>query len=376
MTIPVSIQRVRPVSAVVTVVLAGMALGCDSPPKEEAAPPPRVVKVAPVETGDVIEQVDLVGELEGAQEVRVSALVSERILAIAVREGDVVKKGALLATLHGDLLAEAERQAQAGLEAALANRDAAQDSLRRIRSLVEGGSAPPAQLESAQTQFRAAEAQVRQLTAGLNQAAAQRSRGRVLSPIDGTVAGIHLREGDLASPGAPVMTVVRTDRLKAVLRVPERNFLRVEEGMKVRVSPLARPDVKVEGVVTVKGSTVDRLTRTGLVEVDLDNSDSRLVAGSAIRAVIEIGRRAEAMLAPAAALLFTTETERTGRAVSFVVENGIARRRDVRIGSRQGESLEILEGLSPGDPLVVEGAHLLRDGVSVKVVEPLVEDAS
>ncbi|WP_257447271.1 efflux RND transporter periplasmic adaptor subunit [Archangium lipolyticum] len=329
----------------------------------------RTVSTAPVEKGSVVESVELVGELQGMEEVRVSPVVPERILDLAVKEGVRVKQGDLLATLHGDLQSEGLNQAQAALEASRANRDAILDNLERTRSLVESGSVTRAQLESLEAQFRGAEAQVRQASAAVAQASAQRNRTTIRSPISGVVAVVHLREGDLAGAGSPVVTVVKSERLKVVLRVPERDFLRVSEGMPVRVSPLARSGQVVEGKVSLKGPVVDRMTRTGLVEVHLDNKEGQLVAGSAVRASIELSRREGVVLVPAEAVLLEGETERTGLATAFVRQGSKAQRRQVRVGARQEDRLEIREGLAGGEELIVHGAHLLRDGNPITLAE-------
>lgn len=345
--------------------LVGALVACSKPgPEAKSAAPAevRTVRVAPVELGEVVESVELVGELQGMEEVRVSTLVPERILSLAVKEGDRVKAGQVLATLQGDLQSEGFNQAQAALEAAKANRDAVEDNLRRTRSLVEAGSAAPVQLEGLEAQARGAAAQVRQAEAAVAQASAQRSRTAIRSPMDGVVATVHLREGDLAAAGLPVVTVVKADRLRAVLRVPERSFLRIREGMPVTLSPLAVPEQQVPATITLKGPVVDRMTRTGLVEVHLDNVKGQLVAGSAIRATVELSRRGGVVLVPAEAVLLESDTERTGRATAFVSDGSKALRRTLRVGARQKDRLEVLEGLAAGEQLIVQGAHFLRDG--------------
>lgn len=359
-------------------VLVGALVACSKPATEAkgaGAVETRTVRVAPVELGEVVESVELVGELQGMEEVRVSTVMPERILSLTVREGDQVKAGQVLATLQGDLQSEGLNQAQAGLEAAKANRDAVEDNLRRTRALVEAGSAAPVQLEGLEAQARAAAAQVRQAEAAVAQASAQRSRTAIRSPMSGVVATLHLREGDLAGAGMPVVTVVKADRLKAVLRVPERSFLRIREGMPATIAPLAVPEQQVQGKVTLKGPVVDRMTRTGLVEVHLDNAEGRLVAGSAIRATVELGRRGGVALVPAEAVLLESDTERTGRATAFVSAGGKAQRRTLRVGARQRDRLEVLEGLAAGEQLVVQGAHFLRDGNPIALAESKKEAA-
>ncbi|MFN7135464.1 MAG: efflux RND transporter periplasmic adaptor subunit, partial [Myxococcales bacterium] len=307
--------------------LAGTALG--QAPATSAAVPTRPVAVAKVGTGAVVEGVELIGELQGMEEIRIFSQVPERIRTLAVREGSVVKAGEVLATVWAEAQTEGYNQAQAGLEAAIANRDAVRDNVERMRALLKVGSATQSQLDGLEAQLRAAEAQVRQAAAGVSAASAQKDRTLIKSPIAGVVAQVQVREGDLAAPSLPIMTVVKPDRLKAVLRVPERDFLRVKQGMPVRLAPLAVPTQQVQAKVTLKGPVVDRLTRTGLVEVHLDNKEGQLVPGSTVRVFIELSRREGVVLVPADAVLLTTETERTGEALAFVAEGEVAKKREV-----------------------------------------------
>lgn len=337
-----------------------------SPQREQLAV--RTVRLAPVETGDLVHAIELVGELQGVEEVRMFALMPERIRALAVREGQQVQRGELLATLHGDLQSEGVNQAQGGLEAATANRDSIQDNLKRARQLVQAGVAPRSQLETLEAQARAADAQVRQAASGVASASAQRGRTLIQSPIAGRVAQIMLRQGDLAAGGMPIMTVVRDDQLKAVFRVPEREFLHIKEGMTVTVSPLADASKSATAPVTLVGPVVDRLTRTGLVEILLDNAARALLAGTAVRGVLELSRRKDVVLVPAEAVLLGADTERTGKAIAFVSADGkVASQREVKLGARQEGRLEVVEGLQKGESLVVQGAHLLRDGNPIRV---------
>lgn len=347
-----------------------LAVGCKPPEKTESEEtPPRPVRVHPVERGDVVRAVEVVGELEGIEEVRVFPQVQgERIRTLSVKEGDTVKAGALLATVSMDMLDNAAKQAGAALEAARANLASVEDNLRRTRPLADAGSVPVAQIEALETQLRAAQAQVRQLEAGAAQASVQRDRGQIRSPIAGVVMGLTAREGDLVTPQLPLLTVVRSDKLKVVLRVPERDFLKIERGMTVRLSPLARPDLRVEASVTVLSPAVDRTTRTGLVEIHLDNRDGKLTPGSSIRAWVELERRKDVLLVPAEAVLFTTKTQDTREATAFVADGSTARRRTVRIGARQEDRLEIEDGLAAGESVVVQGAHFLRDGYPLRVL--------
>lgn len=332
----------------------------------EKADPARIVRTAPVTTGDALTVLEAVGDLQGEKEVSVYAPMPERIQSLRVVNGQAVKKGQILAILDNELQSEAMRQAEAGLTAAEAQRDALEEEVRRTRALVAAGGAPRAQLESLEAQLRTSTAQVSQIAAGVSSAAAQRRRAILTSPIDGVVSGLIQREGDMALPSVPLLTVVEPDRLLAVFQVPERDFLRLEKGMKARVSPLGDDDVLREAEVSFVSLTVDRRTRTGRVEVKLDNVDRELVPGSAVKGTFELERRPGVVLVPAKAVLLTGDTERTGRAIAFVAEGDKAARREIVVGERQGGDIEVKSGLRAGEELVTSGQHLLRDASPIR----------
>ena len=145
--------------------------------------------------------------------------------------------------------------------------------------------------------------------------------------------------------------------------------------MAVSISPLARPEQVVNGKITIKGSVVDRTSRTGLVEIHLDNKDGALIAGSAVRATIELSRRDGVILIPAEAAILSVDTSRTGAAQVFIQDGDKAKARAVKIGVRQGDDIEIVEGLSVGEPVVVRGAGFLRDGNPIRVAATRAETA-
>jgi RND family efflux transporter MFP subunit len=338
------------------------------PAKAEASLPVRAVSVATVEAGTIYDTVEVIGELEGGREARVLPTIPERIQKIHVREGQKVKRGQLLATLRGDLQQDAARQAQAMLLAAEANYKAVADNLARTRKLVEGGAASQAQLDTAVSQHEASEAQVRQARAAASQASTQSGRMSITSPIDGVVTHITAKEGDFAAPSMPMMTVVSKGHLRAVFNVPERFFGRMKKGMAVEVQPLSNPEASVRAEINELSPAIDRMTRTGLVEVLIDNKDAVLIPGSAVRAVIVVNQRENALLVPAESVLYRAETERTGKADVFVAVGKTAEHREVVVGGRQGERIEITSGLASGEPIVTKGAHLLRDKNPIDIV--------
>jgi RND family efflux transporter MFP subunit len=329
----------------------------------------RAVQTEVVGTGDLVRIIEGVGSLEGDEEVRVFPLVPERIAVLNVKDGDYVRRGAVLAVLVTQLQDEGVKQAQAALEAVTANREVMQDNVNRTRQLVEAGAAPRSQLETLEKQLTALDAQVRQVGTGLSAASMQRDRTVITAPISGVVTQLVAKAGDMASPSMPLCTVVKASTLKAAFNLPEREFLAVEVGMSTELELLGRPEVRVTARVSQKSPVVDRMTRTGRVEVRVGNDDNKVPAGAAVRGRVEVDRETGVILVPARAILLTGETERTGAAIAFVVDGETARKRDIVMGARQGKQVQVRSGLKVGERLVVQGQHLLRDGNPVRVLE-------
>ena len=332
--------------------------------------PPRLVVTAPAARHVAVERLSLLGDIRGEVEVRVVADLAERVQEVHARNGDRVEAGDPLLTLEASLPSSDLAQAAAARDVARADRDRLAADLARMRPLVEGNALPRAQLEQLEASLRAADARVTQL--GASQRAARLRRGRtvVRAPTSGIVAGLEAKVGDLVAPQVPVAEIVRMERVEVTLRVVEEDFVRLRPGLVAVVAPPSLPGLRREGTVLRLSPVLDRVTRTGEVVVQVDNADGQLRPGMVAEVGIELARREDVLMVPSRALLLTTRTEEDRLARVFVVEDGVAKRRDVRIGQRypgeREQRVEITEGLEAGAQVVVRGQTLLRDGVEVR----------
>ncbi len=366
-------KRAAPLFALLLLLGCDRFGGDDGPPEE----PPRLVVTERVVGEDAIDRVRLLGDVRGVREVRVLAQLPERIRVLHVQEGDQVSAGDPIATLDSDLQASGVQQASAAAEAASAARDQLASDLSRVRRLVGEGALPRTQLEALEAQLRTSEAQVAQLQAARRTAGQQRARTVVRAPIDGTVALLSVQQGDMVAPSLPICSVVQAETLKVQLRVTEQDFVRIREGMPVELVPPALPDVRREGTVTRISPVIDPMTRTALVEVEVDNADGRLRPGMVAEASIVLGRRPDQVLAPSRALVLSSRTDTEREAHVFVVdrEAGTAHRRAIVLGRRYGSRVAVESGLEGDEELVIQGQHLLRDGAPIRVesAAPLAE---
>lgn len=356
-----------PLAAVAAILALALGACADEPPPTE---PARLVDVTDAVRDTAVDALVLLGDVQADKAVQLVAETPEKVAEVHVEVGDVVAAGDPLVTLDPRLLASDLAQARAAEKAARASRDRLGQELARVERLVGSGAAAQAQLERLETELRGAEAQVEQLAAAQYAAGRRRARSTLRAPFDGVVARLAVEEGDLAAPQMPVAEVVQMDRVKVVLQVAEPDFVRVEEGMEVEVRPPALPDVTRSGTVTRVSPVLDRLTRTGLVEVSVDNADHVLRPGMVAEVSLTLSRREDVVMVPGPAIVMTPDTARTGQAALFVVDGDVARRRTVTLGPRYGDRIEIAEGVAAGEPVVVRGQHLLRNGSPIRVNRP------
>ena len=360
-----------------SLLLFGLVLAlaaCSGAGSAEHEAPVRLVVVAPAATEDAVDRLRLLGDVHGEVEIRVFAQLPERIRQLHVTEGQAVRIGDPIATLEADLTTSDVAQAGAALDASEATRDRLRSEVDRLRPLVAQRAVASSQLDSLEANLRAAEAQVAQLRAARGAARERRSRTVVRAPADGIVALLSVDEGDMAVPQMPLATVVRMDRVRIVLRVVESDYVQLRDGMTVQVRPPALPDVERTGTITQVSPVIERLTRTAEIVVTVDNADHALSPGMVAEVTVELDRRADVVMAPSRAVVMTPRTDVDGTAAVYVVADGVARRRDIRLGRRYDGRIEIVEGLEAGEKVVVRGQHLLRDGAPVRT-QRYVQDA-
>ena len=345
-----------------------MALAGCGGQASSAPDPARRVVTAPVLRDEAVDQLVLLGDVQGSVEVQVFAQLPERIRTLHVHEGDTVSAGDPIATLEAALPSSDVAQAAAALAAAEASRDQLTLELDRVRGLVARAALPANQLEGLEAQVRAADAQVAQLQATQRGASLRRDQTVVRAPVDGIVAMLSVSAGDMVVPARPLCAVVQMDRVEIELTPVEPDWVRLEEGMAVEVRPTALPEVERDGVLVERSPVIDRLTRTGKATVSIDNPEHVLRPGMVAEVEIVLRRRENVLFVPGEAVRLTTTTEEDQRAVVFVADSGRAARREVRLGRRYGARIEIVDGLEEGERVVVRGQHLLRDGTAIRTV--------
>lgn len=317
--------------------------------------------------------------VEAVSRVQMTPRVTGRLERLHVSRGDKVKVGQLVASLEHEqqdaLIGSTEAQlasAKADTERAKAEMMNARTNLSRYERLVKEGFSTQQQYDTVETTYtstragyNAALAKERQVAAELNRVRSTRNDYIMVSPIEGTVLNDYsLTRGAMISPSSPIVDIADLRRLKATLRIPELKIFAVKAGMPVFLHFDALPGEEFEGSVSMVDHFVDPATRMSNVEIELDNSTAgfRLRPGMFGQAIIVEREYKNAIVVPDTAL----HTSETGFYL-FVEDEGAAKLRIVSTGVKQGNKIQITEGLKSGDKVIVFGGKNLNDGESVTV---------
>ena len=336
--------------------ISSLLAACDGAP--EAHGPPSVkswnLPVMKATTGSPMEYTT-VGSVVSDQRIDVSSKLTGYIREILVQEGDRVRRGQILARIDGSDVEGGVRQGEAAVASAEAvSRDARID-LDRFQRLFERGSISDYEFRKVRVRFDAAREALNNARAGLDTALAQRAYAGIRSPADGIIVARIKRAGDLAVPGAPILTLESGRRLLLETFVEESRVAAIAVGkpVEVRIDVLAAP---LKGTVSRVVPSGDPVTRSYQVKIALPETTG-LMPGMFGRAGFVIGESSEPLV-PRRALI-----ERGGLRGVFVVDSeNRARFRWLRTGREWPDRVEVTAGLNSGERLVAATEPALRDG--------------
>jgi HlyD family secretion protein len=222
-----------------------------------------------------------------------------------------------------------------------------------------------------QEQIRTATSQVEAARSHLQSSQAQVSYSQIVSPISGVIADRPLYAGEMATPGTPLVTVMDISKIVARANVPQNQSASVKVGQPATVTQVDT-DQTVEGKVTVVSPATDPNSTTIQVWVQADNPGEKLKPGTSVHVAIMTEIVKATPVVPIAAIL---PGEEGGTACLVVTPDNIAHRRSVKLGLREGDKVQILNGVRPGEEVVIVGGVGLDDKAKVKVIDTSVKEA-
>ena len=339
------------------------------------------VAVKPVRKQTIRDVAEFTGALLPKSRFVVAPKVPGRLDKLLVNIGDKLKKGDLIAVLDGEEYAQQVIQAKAELEVRRANAAEARSVLElarrefeRAKSLRRTQVASEAELDEAGARLQAAEAkyqvtqaQIRQMEAALKSAQVRLSYTRIHAGWDDKgarqVAERFVDDGSMLKANDPIVSVVDTSVVIAVINVIERDFPQVRVGHLATITTDAYEDREFKGRIVRVAPVLKEESRQARVEVEIPNRDGLLAPGMFVRARIQFAEHKDVPVVPVSSLV-----RRGGREGVFVADLKEKKGRfvPVRIGIREGEVAEVLSPKIEG-MVVSLGHHLLEDGGAISL---------
>ena len=380
-------KRIYWVVFILLMISAGLLyfLGVISP-----ATPVEVATVSQIFPSQVLSQLNASGYVVAQRKAAVASKVTGRLVALMVEEGSRVKEGQVIARLENDDVTAARNQAEANLKAARANLEEAkaqmEDALRtfnRYKQLVEGGYIAKAQYDTAESQYlraqaavAAGEAAVKASEAALQGAIVALDYTHIRAPFDAVVLTKNADIGDIVTPlgaaanaKAAVVTIADLSSLQVEADVSETNLGLVKQGQPCEIQLDALPESRFRGIVHAIVPTVDRAKATILVKVRFLDKDPRILpemrakVAFLSRTLKEEEQKPRIAVNPSALVTKSTQTT-----VCVVQENRVIER-EIKVGGKLGDMIEVLAGLEAGERVVIKPPPRLKDGAKIKIKE-------
>jgi RND family efflux transporter MFP subunit len=339
------------------------------------------VTVATAREGTPNEVLTLPASLRANASADLFAQATGYVRELRADIGDPVKTGDVLAIVDVPLLDEELNRARATLEEAVAERNVlarnlelARTTLARVKSVTTPGAVSQQMLDERQGAFDAAtaslaagDATIASRRADVQRLERSQAFARLTAPFDGTITARAAEVGDFVQAtggGAPLFRIADTATLRAYVDVPQSFATGVSTGLDARIRLREFPGREFRGAVARTSGALDERARTLRVEIRIPNERGEILAGSYGQVEIDLARAVKGVVVPGSAVLIRAEGARAA------VVDGASRLHYVplRLGRDFGTEVEILEGLTPGDRVVVNMADELPEGSAVEAV--------
>ncbi|HOO57245.1 MAG TPA: efflux RND transporter periplasmic adaptor subunit [bacterium] len=334
------------------------------------------VEAAETTTGPIVLEKQYIGEIESFFSVDLQSTTSGWITSIKVDTGDRADKNAVICVIkHDDLEAQVE-QAEANISVSRASVTKTEAELERIQvdmkrteSLYEKGYISKRELEQAQTAQKQALAELDSAKGQLSQSEAQLKNIKlklrdttIKAPFSGFVAERYVDPGAYVSSSNPIVKLVDDSKVKAIVNVVEEDFPIFHEGDQAVIMTDSYPGEKFTGEIVRIAPELDKVSRTAMVEILLQNPNRKLRGGMTARVNLVSAKNPSALKIPDTALRKNVET---GENFVFIISEDTASLKIVKTGIIAAGEVEIVEGLEPGEAVITSDTRL-SDGMKVE----------
>ena len=326
--------------------LGAMAIvGCS----RKVTPKESVINVKTMQVTSATDGVtkNYVGTIEEEEGVNVTFSVLGTVERVLVDEGQFVKRGQPLAVSDGRNIRQTYAIAKTTLQQA-------EDAYRRLKNLYDKGTLPEIRMveaESALQRARSSEAISRKSLEDIT----------LRAPWSGYIAQVNVHEGANLTPGVNGIRLVKIERVKLCIPIPEKEIGNIAIGKPVRFTVAALPGREFSGKVIARGLTAHPISHAYEVRALVDNADHALLPGMIAKVLIANDKKGYSLVLPQQAIMVSGQDK-----FVWVAKGGKAHRRSVTTGDITNEGVIIESGITQGEHVIIEGQEKVSDGVSVK----------
>ncbi|MDP2208957.1 MAG: efflux RND transporter periplasmic adaptor subunit [Bacteroidota bacterium] len=339
---------------IVVLIISVFAISSCNKPKEsnnEHKIQPVNIRTEIVKPTQLSDAIQVAGTVKAYEDANLSPEESGVVKEWKVKRGQQVKKGDLIVVLKDEVI-------KAGYDAAESQYKMAELNLGKQQKVFDEQGISELQLKNLEYGRDAAKA-----NADLMKARWERTQIR--SPFDGVVENTFPNEGEFAPPGVPIARVVNTSVIKIQAEIPELYSGTISVGTPAIVTFDAVPGDTIKGKLAFVSSTVSAVNRTLMVELVTSNSSRKIKPEMVAKVKLLRETKSSAVLVSSNIVQLVDRN----RSIVYVNNGGKAEERSLKLGGRQGNMIEVLEGLNPGDHLIVSGYQKLVSGTPVVVTQ-------
>lgn len=305
------------------------------------------------------------GKIEAENSANVSTRMMGYITSIKVKTGQKVSKGQLLATVNNTDLQAKRAQTEAGITQAAAAYNSAKKDYDRFVVLLGQKSASQKEMDNVATQFEMAKAGLEAAKQMKNEVMAQFSYANITAPFSGTITNTFVKEGDMANPGMPLVSLEGNTKLQAIVMVSESEISQIKNGMAADIM-VKSIDKSFKGNVIEVSSSARNTGGQYIVKLSLENTNESILSGMFANVVFPVEKpnvtaKNTMILVPKKAII--NQGQLNG--IYTVNNDRIAILRWLRLGKTFGDQVEVLSGLSAGENYIVEAQSKLYNGAKI-----------
>lgn len=305
------------------------------------------------------------GTIEETTGTSLSFSAMGTLQSLYVEEGQMVSSGQLIGVIDATTATNALVSAQSAVQMAKDALAQAQDAYDRMKLLHDNASLPEIQWIDVQTKLSQAKSSLQVAKAQEKIAEKGSKDTRLTAPFSGYIAQKTADVGQNVGPGMPIVKLVKIDKVKVKITVPESDISEISNGQRLTVSVEALGGETFDATIVEKGVEADPLSRSYNIRGVIDNSRHKLLPGMVCNVYKEKSDATPTICLPASIIQIDADNKR----FVWCVKDGKAVKTHVATGANAGEYITITDGLTAGDEVITEGQQKVSGGMSCEVIK-------